>query len=183
MREADGDRDGALDDYRAALAQARETMYPALVVQHLGTAAFALEERGFEEEARELANEQLALARSSPHDAPWALPYEFLLSRAALELADELRTVLDEARLPRWTELCLACLDEDFVRAADLWAEAGSPAWEARYRLRAAEGLAAAGREAESEAQAGRAAAFYREVSAPYFVERAEKLLPEAMTA
>jgi hypothetical protein len=182
LREADGDLAGALDDYREALALARVTMYPLQLLQHLGTAAFALEEHGFEDQAQELARELLALAQAHPQSAAWALPYEFLLSHVALELAGEFREVVRDAPHRRWREVVLACLDGDFARAADLWAEAGSPTWEARYRLRAAEELAAAGRAAESNAQATRAAAFYREVSAPYFVERAERLLSEAAT-
>lgn len=183
LREADGDLDGALADFRAALTLARAGTQPRQLLQHLGTAAFALEERGFGDSARDLAKEQLELCRENPHDATWALPYEFLLSRVVLELGDEFREVMRDASHPRWRELVVACLDRRFVQAADLWAKAGSPMWEARYRLRAAEELASAGRGADSEAQAALAADFYRRVDAPYFVERAEKLLPDAATA
>ena len=165
-----------------AVELARATRSPSQLLQHVGTAAFVLEERGLEQEASTLADEQVAVARGSAHYAPWMLPYEFMLSRAALERAAELRDVLSNAPASRWSGLIVACLERDYVLAADLWAEAGSPTWEARYRLHAAEQLAAGGQPGEAEAQAVLAAAFYRSVEAPYFVGRCEMLLAREAT-
>ena len=59
-----------------------------------------------------------------------------------------------------------------------MWAEGGSPTWEARLRLRASEELTESGRLVEGQQQAAKALAFYRSVGATFFVRRAEELLP-----
>jgi len=64
-----------------------------------------------------------------------------------------------------------------------MWAKGGSPTWEARLRLRAAEELMETGWRAEGEEQAAKAVAFYRSVDATFYVDRCEALLREAKTA
>jgi hypothetical protein len=113
----------------------------------------------------------------------WSLPLEFLLSRLSAEFDAGVREALEAAPPWRWKEVDLACLDRDFARAAEMWAEAGSPTWEARCRLRAAEELSETGRLAEAAEQAQKALAFYRTVRAAYYVERCEALLAEAKSA
>ena len=61
-----------------------------------------------------------------------------------------------------------------------MWAESGSPTWEAQLRLLAAEELADAGRVPEAEEQSAKALAFYRSVGATFFIERAGKLLAKS---
>ena len=61
-----------------------------------------------------------------------------------------------------------------------MWAEAGSPTWEARLRLRAAEELIETGRRAEGEVELQKAIAFYRTVGATFFIQRGEQLLAKS---
>jgi tetratricopeptide (TPR) repeat protein len=183
LREARGDLRGALDDFERAVALGRATNDPQELLPALGAAVAAFERHGHVDEARALARELVDLARSYPFDAEWALSLDFLFSREALAYEAELRETLRRAPHPRWKELAFACLDREFVRAAEIWAEGGSPTWEAHLRLRAAEDLIETGRRAEGEEQAARALAFYRSVGASYYIERIEALLAEAQSA
>lgn len=76
-----------------------------------------------------------------------------------------------------WRAIALACLDDDHLGAADLYAKAGSPTSEARLRLRAAEDLAAGGRLDESRVQAKRALDFHRKVGATRYIELERQIL------
>ena len=181
IREGRNDVEGALADYRRGVALARETQDPQELLPQLGAAAMAFEAHGRPEEARGLAREVVELARAYPPDAVWGLTHEFLFSRVAVEFESELREVLDDAPPWPWKDLAFACLDRDFVRAAEMWAEAGSPTWKARLRLRGAEELIAAGRRTEGEVELAKALAFYRTVGATFYINRGEQLL--AMTA
>jgi hypothetical protein len=99
------------------------------------------------------------LSRTYPHEAVWTLPLEFLFSRVAVEFESELREALEDAPPWPWKDLAFACLDRDFARAAEIWAAGGSPTWEARLRLRAAEELIETGHRAEGEAELQKALA------------------------
>ena len=170
-------------DWRRAVELARDTGDPQEVLPQLGEAAEGLERHGFVAEARTLATEVVEVARRHPGDAVWALPFGFLFSRVSIGFEHELREALADAPAWPWKELAFACLDRDFVRAADMWAESGSPTWEARLRLRAAEELMETGRRAEGEEQAAKALDFYRSVGATFYVDRCEALLREAKSA
>ena len=183
VRDGRGDIKGALADYRRAVAVARETRDPQELLPAFGAAAAALETHGFPDEARALAEEVVGLARRYPHEAVWCLPLEFLFCHTAIDFQHQLREALEGAPPWRWKELAYVCLDQDFARAAKMWAEAGSPTWEARLQMRAAEELIEAGRRTEGEEQAGKALVFYRTVDATYYVDRCEALLREAKTA
>jgi class 3 adenylate cyclase/tetratricopeptide (TPR) repeat protein len=183
INEARGDLQGALSDYRRALALGREAGDPQELLPALGAAVLAFETHGQPDDIGRLAEEAVEIARLHPHEAAWILPLEFLLSDVAFESEPELRVVLHDAPLPPWRELALACLDREFERVADRWAEGGVPTWEARYRLRAAEVLIETGRRGEGEAQAEKALGFYRSMRATYYIERCESLLSEAKTA
>ncbi|HUF01675.1 MAG TPA: AAA family ATPase, partial [Gaiellaceae bacterium] len=183
IREARGDRSGALSDYRHALALAREAGDPQELLPALGAAVLAFETHGLHEEVSRLADEVVELACLHPHEAAWILPLDFLLSDVAFEFERDLRETLQDAPLPGWKEFSLACLDREFVHAADLWAKGGMAAWEARCRLRAAGKLIEGGHRADGEEQAAKALDFYRTVGATYYVERCEALLREAKTA
>jgi tetratricopeptide (TPR) repeat protein len=180
IREARGDLVGALADYERALARARAVNDPQELLPNLGAVSAAFETRGDVDEARALGRELVGIARSHPHDAAYALSMDFLFTRLALEHEPELREILANAPFPRWKSLDFACLDRDFVRAADLWAEAGSPTWEARLRLRAAEELIETGRRAEGELELRKAISFYRTVDATFFIQRGEQLLAKS---
>jgi len=182
IRAARGDVEGALVDWRRAVELARAAGDPQQVLP-LGEAAEGLEGHGFVAEARTLATEVVEFARRYPGDAAWALPFGFLLSRVSIGFEREVREALPHDPWPQWRDLALACLDRNFVRAAEIWAEAGSPTWEARLRVRAAEELIETGRRAEGEAQARKAHEFYRSVGATFFVDRCEALLRQAKSA
>jgi class 3 adenylate cyclase len=177
IREARGDVEGALADARLAAAGGREAKDPQAILPALGGAAAQLCAHGQTDEGRELAREVVGLARSLPGDSVHALSWAFLLSPLAAEFESELREALGKAPSGPWKTLSFACLDRDFVRAAEIWAGAGSPTMEARLRLRAGEELIETGRGAEGEAQLAKALAFYRTVDATSFVRRAEALL------
>ena len=66
------------------------------------------------------------------------------------------------------------------TRAAEIYAELGSPSSEADVRLWAADRLAAEGRVTEADAQARLALAFFRSVGATAYAHRAEALLAAA---
>ncbi len=183
IREARGDVEDALADCRQSLALARDSDDPQGFLPRLGTSVRMFEAHDLAGEARDLAVELVELARTYPHMAAWAFPWEFLLARVALEFEGELREALDLAPAGPWKALAFVCFDRDFVRAADMWAEAGSPTWEARLRLRAAEELIETGRRAEGDIELEKALAFYRSVSATYYVDRCEALRREAKTA
>jgi tetratricopeptide (TPR) repeat protein len=177
IREARGDLAGALEDYEAALFRARAVSDPQELLPILAAISSAFEMRGHVAEARALAEELVALARPYPQDAAYALSFDFLFTRIALEHELELREILGHAPFPQWKALDLACLDRDFVRAAEMWSEGGSPTYEARSRLQAAEELIKAGRHTEGVEQLGKALDFYRSVGATFYINRAEELL------
>jgi class 3 adenylate cyclase/tetratricopeptide (TPR) repeat protein len=179
IRDARGDAEGALGDFRRALAVAREAGDPQALMPRLGSTILAFEEHGLADEARALADELVDLVPAYAHEAPLALSFAFLLSRLAPEFEPALREALGNAPSGPWKELAFVCLDRDFVRAADIWAAGGSPTLEARVRLCAAEELIDSGRRAQGEEQARSALEFYRSVAATYFMQRCETLLRE----
>jgi class 3 adenylate cyclase len=183
IQEARGDTEAALKDYRQALAQARQAGDPQEMLPRLSRVILAFEEHGLADEAHDLALEAMQLAQTYQHEAALALSFGFLLSRVANGFEPELRPVIEAFPGPQWKELARACLDRDFAHGADIWAAVGSPTWEARMRMRAAEELIETGLRAEGEDQARRALDFYRSVAATYYVERCEALLREAKTA
>ena len=134
-------------------------------------------------DARKLAAELVGRIADRPAEQGIAVGFDFAYTRTAVEFEPELREALKNAPQRPWTTLALTCFDRDFVRAAEMWAGAGSPTWEARLRLRAAEELIENGRRVEAEEQAQKALTFYRSVGATFFLDRGEALLAEAKTA
>src|SRR5207244_8260799 len=130
-----------LSDFEGSLSLARAASDPQELLPNLAAVLAAFERRGRVDEARALARELVGIARSHPQDAAFALPFDFLITSVAFEYEAELREILDNAPFPQWKSLGFACLDRNFVRAADMWSEGGSPTFEARLRLRAAEEL------------------------------------------
>jgi tetratricopeptide (TPR) repeat protein len=177
IREARGDLAGAFEDYEAALSRARAVNDPQELLPELAAASAAFETRGRLDDARALARELVGVARANPQDAAYGLAFDFLFTRVALEHEPELREILANVPFPRWKSLDLACLDRDFVRAAEMWSEGGSPTWEARLRLQAAEELIEANRRTEGLEQLEKALDFYRSVGATFYINRAEQLL------
>lgn len=171
------DAEEALAEYEHAIALARDAGDPQVVLLTLAAVTYAFEAFERHDDAREFAVEVVALTRSYPQVAVRSVPLGFLLTRAALEFAPDLREALGVAPPWRWKDIAFACLDRDFVRGAELFSDAGIATWAARYRLRAAEELVAAGRRAEGEAELEKALAFYRSVGATFYINRGEQLL------
>ncbi len=183
IHEGRGDVEAALADLRLALKLGRDAGDPQGIMPALGAAVLAFETHGFADEAHALSVEVIDLARTHAHEAALGLSFDFLLSHVALEFEDELRRAIVKAPELPWKALALSSLDRDFVRAAEMWAKAGSPTQGARVRLRAAEELIDTGRREEGEKQARIALEFYRSVDATYYVQRCEALLRELKTA
>jgi class 3 adenylate cyclase/tetratricopeptide (TPR) repeat protein len=179
IRLARGDRDGALSDLRLSVTLGRETGDPQALLAQLGALVLALDTYGVLDQARPLADELVQCVRDYPFEA-WVVALDFLFARVSLPYERDLRTLLQDSPYPKWRDVAFACLDREFVHAADLWASAGSPTWEARCRLRAAEELIDSERPEDAHAQLGQAVAFYRSVGAMFFVERCESLLAGA---
>jgi class 3 adenylate cyclase/tetratricopeptide (TPR) repeat protein len=180
IREARGDLDGSLADHERSLALARSVSDPQALLPQLGAIIAAFERHGRGDEARILARELVDLAREYPSDASIGLAFDFAYSRLAMEREPELREVLDRGPEWPWKHVVIACLDRDFVRAADMWAEGGSSTWAAQLRLRAAEELIERGLRVEGEVELEKALAFYRTVGATFFIDRAGSLLAKS---
>jgi class 3 adenylate cyclase/tetratricopeptide (TPR) repeat protein len=176
-----GDTERALGDLHQALSLARLANDPQASLPVLGDVCWAFETLGVPADARDVALEVVELARAHAHSGAWTVT-DFLVSRIAFEYEPELRQALANAPEDPWKDLAVACLDRDFVGAADMWARSGGPTSEARLRLRAAEDLIESGRPAEGEAQARKAFVFYQAVEATYYVDRCEVLLAQAAT-
>lgn len=183
IREARGDIAAALEDHRNAVALGRSAGDPQELVPNLSSAIAAFEAHGYMDDARTLARELVDVVRQSPHEAAISVSFDFVLTRVVRDYETQLRDALRDSPLPRWKELALTCLDRDFVCAAEMWAAGGSPTWEARLRMRAAEELIETGRRAEGEVELGQALAFYRSVKATFYVDRCAVLLGQAKTA
>ena len=177
VHAARGDLDRAIADVRRAISLAREQTDPQRVMPTLGAAILIFEQAGLADEAAELSSELVELTRRHPHEAIWSLSLDYLFSRTAATRAEELRRALKPAPAWPWKDLALTCVDGDFVRAAEVWATAGSPTWEARLRLRAAQELSESGQRQEARAQAQLALDFHRAVEASYYVELESQLL------
>jgi class 3 adenylate cyclase/tetratricopeptide (TPR) repeat protein len=177
---ARGERERAIADMQRALALGREAKDPQILLANLDANVLAHEDLGRAAEAAELAREAIGLAGEYPYAAGWGLAFGTSLSRVSLAFEQERRQALERAPAGPWKDLALVCLDGDFVRAAEIWAAAGSPTLEARARLRAAEDLIEAGRRTEGEAELEQALAFYRSVGATFYVDRSERLLAGA---
>ena len=130
--------------------------------------------RGRLTEARKTADELLSmLEKGNTSFGSMTLA----LHAETLGVAQRLPSVL--ARLPDrpWTRAAAAVLEGDFVRAADLSGEMGWRVDEAEVRLRAAHGLATAGRRPEADVQLRLALAFFRSVDATRYIREGEALL------
>ena len=183
IRLARSDPEGGLADIRRGLVLAREAKDPQALLPMLDLGVLAFEALGYTEEARGFIREALDLARAYPHAATWGLAQAICFSRLGADFEHEMREILEPTPASPWQDLLLVCLDQEFVQAAEIWSDAGSPTWEAQLRLRAAEDLIETGRRAEGKAELDRALDFYRSVGATYFVQRGEALLSKAESA
>ena len=178
IRLARGDVKGALDDWEWSLVQAREIKDPQRLLPSLADLAVSHALLGNEDEARELANEALEVARDHV-DLASILNMLAVVSRQ-LGIQDKVREIVQLAPEGPWKDVTLAAAEGDFVRVADAFAGFGALSFAADARLIGGESLIAGGRRAEGEAELERALAFYRSVGATFFIRRAEALLAES---
>jgi tetratricopeptide (TPR) repeat protein len=181
IRHARGDSAGGLEDSIRALAFARrvrdpQTLFPALAFN----ARMLLVAND-----RERAGESATTLLDTWADAGVTFA-AFWLADLAVALADLSRGPdLERAckayvQIPtRWLDAALAVVQGRDLEAAGTYAVIGSLPDEAEARLRAAEALAHANRQAEAEAALAPALRFYRSVQATGSLHRAEALVAQ----
>ena len=173
IRLSRGDDSGLEDSVRSVEAARRgvdPVTLPAALEVHARTLALA----GRRQEAAEAFEEALGLLESGIVRAGFDVP--FLVVTAA-EVGEDPERILAVARPSRWKEAAQSYVAGDFVGAADVYEEIGSPTDEAEARLRAGRSLLESGSRAEAEEQLQKALAFYRSAGAARFVRDAEDLL------
>jgi class 3 adenylate cyclase/tetratricopeptide (TPR) repeat protein len=179
IRIARGDLEGAESDAERALELARPAQEPQLVLTVSGMAAVTFVSVGNEERAAETLAEALAevhqlgqigFAATWAHGLAWVA---WMLGRPE----EVLEAIRDDPSKTPWLDAARAVAAGEFTRAAHIFAEIGTPTFEAFYRLRAAEQLVAEGRRAEADEQLRPALAFYRGVEATRYVGEGEALL------
>jgi len=169
IRLARGDTDGAVEDILCAVSVARDAKDDQALLPTLAQAAFVHVAAARRAEGEAFADELLALDPGRLESGPlffnlgWALQD---LGRSG-ELAAPLARMTWESR---WISAGRALAAEEFVRAADIYAETGNRFFEAYTRLRAAEAGAPG-------AQLNRAIDFFEQVGATAYLRRAESLV------
>jgi class 3 adenylate cyclase/tetratricopeptide (TPR) repeat protein len=179
IRVARGDSEGAESDAERTVEFARvvgdaQAFHPDMAVAaaiflSVGNAARA-EETLVESVDRMRELPRLGFAAMELPNLGWVAAS---LGREA-ELVDVLER--EQFRSP-WLRAGLAAASGDFRAVADIFGEMGITAYEAFFRLRAAEQLVAEGRRAEADEQLRPALAFYRGVQATRYVREGEALL------
>ena len=167
------DVDAAVNDVHAALPPARLASDPQNLVPALSGAARVLAGAGKLDEARTVANETLA------HEVVGHAA-ELAWIADELALTAEVEAWLRPSLHTRWKDAAEAVLRHEFGAAAELYAEIGDSADEARARVHAAEQLVAGGRRAEADRQLELSIGFWRSVGATRYVRQAEALLAAA---
>ncbi len=182
IRFARGDSAAADHDSQRAVALARESDAQAKSAAFSIRAAIA-HSNGYQEEAQELAAELAEIgvrtvgALNSPFPTLIGVAWVF---RDLGRTTDFRERVLDADPIKGpWNEAARAICDGDLVRTADIIEDIGHTAGAAYARLRAAEGLAAAGRMAEAMAQRARANSFFHRAGAVAWLD-AEAETPRA---
>jgi len=174
LRLAVGDSDGALEDVDRSLALVRGATDPQAVVGVIGRALRVYVELGRIAQAKQLAEETIAVWRGDAH----YYFEEFVWIADAIGQEEAVRRLIESVpRQTEFTDAALSFLEGDYESAADVYRRKGWLADEAAARLRAAERLVSEGRRAEADIQLQRALAFYRSVGATRFVHEAEALL------
>jgi class 3 adenylate cyclase len=165
IRLARADGEGALADVRAGLETGRGARDSQILEPAFSESVRVLFGLGHRPEARELCEEALAAwtgVRPQSADLCWvARPLG--LEQAFLDALDRYRLAT------RWKDAARAVVQEEYVRAAEVFAEIGSRPDEALARLRAAE--------AGEPGQLEPALAFWRSVGATRYIREGEALL------
>jgi class 3 adenylate cyclase/tetratricopeptide (TPR) repeat protein len=180
IRLARGDLAGAKEDKAFLLDQARRIKDPQRFLPTFAVAALTSFVLGDEQEARTLVAETLAIARENVEVMAAANHLNFVAG--PLGAREELYELAKRSPRGVWKELMLAGARGDLVRTADLYAEFGSPTYEALARFFAGQELIDAGERVEGEAELERALAFFRSVGASFFVRRGEAVIAGAQS-
>ena len=179
IRLARDDDGGAESDAERAIEHAREIRDPQALHPDLSRAALIFQSTSNEQRADETLSEALEGLRElhrfgfATNDLP-SLAWVAVMRGREPELSELAER---ESFVSPWLRATAAVLAHDFRGAAEIYAEMGSPAHDAFYRLRAAEQLVAEGRRAEADEQLRPALAFYRSVGATRYVREGEALL------
>jgi class 3 adenylate cyclase/tetratricopeptide (TPR) repeat protein len=176
---ARGDDEDALAGTQRALELARGAGDPQVVLPVLAESALVEAELGRLEAARRHGLEFL----SGPKYVTGAQRPDSTLALVAhqLQIDGQLRATLDGSPPEDlWTRPVRACLDGDFVAAAEMYAEMGLRTLEAHARLRGAKRLLDEARHGEAAEQLERSLAFWRSVGATRYVRTGESLLRES---
>jgi tetratricopeptide (TPR) repeat protein len=176
---ARGDDAAALVDTERALELGRQVGDPQVLITVLLDAVHVQGETGDEAGAAELFDEALDRIRDVPHIG-FAVFYAHNIAWLARVFGREpaVEEIFSRRKMPsRWLDAGHAVLEGDLHGAAEILAEIDTPAFEAFFRLRAAEQFVAEGRRAEADDDLRRALAFYRGVRATRYVREGEALL------
>jgi tetratricopeptide (TPR) repeat protein len=176
IRLGRGDLEGALADQAEALAAARVAKDPQALHPALLTSAFVSADAGHLAEAGLLFDELISQGANAFNHADHAIGDVIWLADV-LDRRDEARRALATAQQQAWLAAGRAQLDEDYVRAVEIFEAGHALRSAASTRLRAAEALAAAGRRAEADEQLRPALAFFRSVGATRWTRAGEALL------
>jgi len=179
VRVARGDVDGAISDAERALELSRPANDPQLKLTASEMITMVSLSAGDRARASETFEEGLVGLRELRQIG---FPVVWLHGMAwvawVLRRGDEvLEAVEHEPSDTPWLRAARAVAVGDFRGAAEIFAGMPAPAFEAFFRLRAAEQLAAEGRRAEADVQLRPALAFYRGVGATRYVREGEALL------
>jgi class 3 adenylate cyclase/tetratricopeptide (TPR) repeat protein len=172
---------GAWDEAEHALQLARAVKDPQVVYPVLASSARVAARTGRVDEAAALVDELLSLWAQRPETVLHSHIQSFVDAAEVLRTLGrgaELVAVGARARVRTpWVEAATAYVGGDFLRAAEIYAQAGSIPDEALARLRAAETLIGDGRRAEGDQELQKAISFYRSVGATAFLREGETLL------
>ena len=179
IRLARGEVPAALEDAAKGLALAREVGDPPVLDPSLAFHARASLAAGRVEEAGAHADELLATLATQgiamvgvPN---WSVDLAVVLE--ALGRGGELEAATRGMVATPWLQAAAAMAGGDFEHAAERYAQIGSLPDEAFARLRAAERLLAAGRQATGAAQLQRALTGFRQVGATAYLRQGASLI------
>jgi class 3 adenylate cyclase/tetratricopeptide (TPR) repeat protein len=173
IRQARGDREGALEDQAAALSRARLAKDPQVMYPALALSGWVLAEAGRVEEGQQLFDELIAAGPKAFSNWDTYLIWAPVL----LDRREEIRAALPTPLDTPWLQAAKAVLDEDYVRAAVIFDSIGAAVSAATARLHAAARLIRAGHRAEADQSSNEALAFFRSVGATRFIRECEALI------
>ncbi len=173
---ARGDSAAAAVDAEAALEGARSVKDLQALAPTLAFAARVQVETGREDEGNDLASELLAAFEGQDLALALAITdLAFVLS--ALGRADDLLAATGSSSATRWREAAAAIARDDFVGAADRFAEIGSLYDEAYARLRAGQRFVEQADRQRARTELDRATAFFERAQAAARLREARRLL------